>query len=340
MARSIFAFTRLKCGRAARSRVRRLSAQPCRPAAALACLLVLLFLLPPAPFSPVSRARAQAARNDEERLLEVGSHRARTKPAIGGEVLKVVSYNIRWRGGEDLRELIRLLREDTEIGGADIIGLQEVDRAKRRTNHTNTAKLIAEELGLNYAWAAPPPEKADKEEETGVALFSPHPLADVQRLILPHEGPNKRRRAAVGATVMVGTTPVRAYSVHAETRMPLDKKVEHWRAVLDDMSHHPQVGHVVVVGDFNTIKGKDVRAARKLFAEAGFTTPFPDNRSTWRTFIFDLKLDWLWLRGFEHVDHGIDKEVGLSDHWPLWATVRLRQREGGAPADGNRAGTN
>ncbi|HZI17051.1 MAG TPA: endonuclease/exonuclease/phosphatase family protein [Pyrinomonadaceae bacterium] len=306
------------------------------PRAAAACALVLLTLLLPSPLSPAP-VRAQQGADGGERLLEVSARRGAAPPvASGREVLKVVSYNIRWRGGDDLRELIRLLREDPEIGGADIIGLQEVDRDKRRTKNTNTARLIAEELGLNYAWAAPPTEKGEKEEETGVALFSPHPLSDVSRLVLPHEGPNGRRRAAVGATVLVGDVPVRAYSVHAETRMPLEKKVEHWRAVLEDAARHPQVGHAVVVGDFNTIKGKDVRAARKLFADAGFTTPFPDDRSTWRTFVFDLKLDWLWLRGFEHAEHGIDKQVGLSDHWPLWATVKLR-RAAEPPA---AAGTN
>jgi endonuclease/exonuclease/phosphatase family metal-dependent hydrolase len=266
-----------------------------------------------------------------ERLLEVGSARAameRSGAARANGEIKIVSYNIRWRGGEDLQKLIRLLREDPEIGGADIIGLQEVDRDKKRTKNTNTVKLIAEALGLHYAWAAPPANAGSEEEETGVALLSPHAMTNVERLVLPHEGPNKRKRAAIGATILVGATAVRAYSVHAETRMPLEKKVEHWRAVLEDLRRHSQIKHAVVVGDFNTIKGKDVRAARRLFAEAGFTTPFPDDRSTWRTFIINLKLDWLWLRGFEHAEHGIDKEVGLSDHWPLWVRARLDAKPG------------
>jgi endonuclease/exonuclease/phosphatase family metal-dependent hydrolase len=284
------------------------------------------------PLSPAGGAQTQAGGGRDDKLLEVGHRRAAGGATAGGretlrghETLRVVSYNIRWRGGEDLRELIRLLRDDPEIGGADIIGLQEVDRNKRRTKNTNTARLIAEELNLNYAWAAPPAGKEADEEETGVALFSPHPLSDVSRLVLPHEGPNKRRRAAVGATIRAGEISVRAYSVHAETRMPLEKKIEQWRAVLEDAERHP-TSHAVVTGDFNTIKGKDVRAARKLFADAGFTTPFPDDRSTWRTFVFDLKLDWLWLRGFEHAEHGIDKRVEFSDHWPLWATVKLPKR--------------
>ncbi|MDQ3806128.1 MAG: hypothetical protein M3416_20145, partial [Acidobacteriota bacterium] len=116
--------------------------------------------------------------------------------------MKIVSYNIRWRGGEELQEVIELLRADPEVGGAAIIGLQEVDRDKERTKNVNTARAIADALRMHYAWAAPP-SKEGKEEETGVALLSPHPLSDAVRIVLPHEGPGGRRRVAVGATVHV-----------------------------------------------------------------------------------------------------------------------------------------
>jgi hypothetical protein len=58
-------------------------------------------------------------------LLEIGSASKPVKPQDAPSELKIVSYNIRWRGGQDLRELIGLLRDDPEIGGASIIGLQE-----------------------------------------------------------------------------------------------------------------------------------------------------------------------------------------------------------------------
>ncbi|HEX5708833.1 MAG TPA: endonuclease/exonuclease/phosphatase family protein, partial [Pyrinomonadaceae bacterium] len=274
------------------------------------------------------------------------------------------SYNIRYRSGRDLERLIALLKADDEIGGASIIGLQEVDRSKKRTKFTNTVRVMAEALGMHYVWAAPPnPRPKDdaktdagakpvknrkredkdddkddddddddgddddddgsKEEETGVAILSRYPLSDVSRLVLAHEGPNRRRRAAVGATVRVGSEEVRFYSVHAETRMPVERKVEHWRTVLEDLSQHARLRRVVVVGDFNTIKEKDVRAARKLFTDAGFATPFEDDRATFKVVFFDFKLDWIWLRGFESVAYGIDKSIGLSDHWPLWVKVKL-----------------
>jgi len=268
-------------------------------------------------------------------LLEVGGEHAPAKPGDAPAELKIVSYNIRYRAGDELKQLITLLKEDPEIGGAHVIGLQEVDRNRKRTGNVNTARQLADALGMRYAWAAPPDADEDGEEETGVAILSAFPMSDVTRILLTHEGPDGRRRVAVGATLHVGKTALRVYSVHAETRMPLEKKVEHWRAVLEDLRLHPKVAGAVVVGDFNTIKEKDVKAARRLFSQEGFTTPIPDDRSTWKTFIVELKLDWLWLRGLEARSHGIDKEVGLSDHWPLWVTFKLANKpEANAAAAG------
>src|ERR1044071_1147844 len=225
---------------------------------------------------PARRVRADDG-GKEPVLLEVGGDVKSDKPLPAPAELKVVSYNIRYRAGDDLKQLIKLLKEDPEIGGAHVIGLQEVDRNKRRTGNVNTARQLAEGLGMRYAWAAPPDAEEDGEEETGVAILSVFPLADVTRILLTHEGPEGRRRVAVGATLEVGKTSVRVYSVHAETRMPVEKKVEHWQAVLEDLRLHKGAAAAIVLGDFNTIKGKDVKAARRLFTQAGFTTPLDDD---------------------------------------------------------------
>ncbi len=267
-------------------------------------------------------------------LLETGSAERLLPAHPAPTEIKVVSYNMRYRAGSDLDELIELLKTDMEVGGAALIGLQECDRNRKRTGNVNTARVMAERLGMHYVWAAPPnarpkdekKNKAEKEqeEETGVAILSPYPMRDVERIILTHEGPNRRRRAAIGATVRIGERDVRVYSVHAETRMPVEKKIEHWRAVLEDLARHSQIKHTIVLGDFNTIKGKEVRAARRLFTEHGFTTPFDDDE-TFKVFFLDFKLDWVWLRGVTNIEHGIDKKIGLSDHWPLWLKVKLAE---------------
>ncbi|MGB9181988.1 MAG: endonuclease/exonuclease/phosphatase family protein [Pyrinomonadaceae bacterium] len=258
--------------------------------------------------------------------FETGSASKVRVRASSPEEIKIISYNIRWRSGEELRRIIRLLDTDTALGQAAIIGLQEVDRNKRRTGNANTVRLMAEELGMYYAWAAPP-VKEGKEEETGVAILSAYPLTDVRRIVLPVEGPGGRRRVALGATALIGGKPLRFYSVHAETRISTKRKTEQLRAVLDDLSQFPNIERAIVLGDFNTWQGDALSETSKLFQDARFETPFPNDQSTFATRtivgIFDFKLDWIWLRNLKATTFGIERKIEISDHYPLWLNVKL-----------------
>src|SRR5215211_9089015 len=190
--------------------------------------------------------------NNDAPLLESGQAATIRKQTSTPTEIKVISYNIRWRSGDDLQTLIKLLQEDPEIGGASILALQEVDRHKKRTGHNNTAKIIADGLGMYYAWAAPPAAKPTDEEETGVAILSVYPLSDVHRIVLPHDGPNKRRRVALGATVEIDKRQWRVYTAHAETRLSFDKKLEQFKALLDVLAQYPSHMPAVIMGDLNT----------------------------------------------------------------------------------------
>jgi endonuclease/exonuclease/phosphatase family metal-dependent hydrolase len=260
-------------------------------------------------------------------LLEEGKGTTLRKQTTASQEIKVVSYNIRWRSGKELKKIIKVLQDDPEVGGAAILALQEVDRRKKRSGHNNTAKMIADELGLHYAWAAPPAPKPTDEEETGVAILSVYPLSDVRRIVLPHEGPNRRRRVAVGATAEVNNKPWRVYSVHGETRLDFDKKLEQFKAVLQDLAQYPPDTPAVIMGDFNTWEAGAGRKIIKFFGDAGFKTPFGE-RPTFRQRVLlvpiELELDWVWLRGLEPVSYGIDRKIEISDHWPLWTNVKFK----------------
>lgn len=262
--------------------------------------------------------------NSEAHLLEVGqASKIRSAPA--SSEFKLVSYNIRWRGGKELRQLARLFKDDAEIGGAAVLCLQEVDRNRKRTGNKNSVKMLAEELGMYYAWAAPPVPKSDQEEETGVAILSLYPLSQVHRIVLPHAGPGKRRRVALGATVTLGKTSLRVYSVHSETRIPVGKKLDQMRAVLADLNQYPKSMSSVVVGDFNTWEQDAVLKTQKLFESNNFHTPFDEQPTFFKRVLFvslDLKLDWIWLRNIENSSYGVSREIELSDHWPLWVVLK------------------
>jgi endonuclease/exonuclease/phosphatase family metal-dependent hydrolase len=264
--------------------------------------------------------------HNDTSLLESGQATTLRKQTSTPTEIKVISYNIRWRSGDDLKTLIKLLQEDPEIGGASILALQEVDRHKKRTGHNNTAKVIADALGMHYAWAAPPTANPNDEEETGVALLSFYPLSDVHRIVLPNPGPGKRRRVALGATIELPNHRWRVYSAHAETRIKMDKKLEQYKAVLDDLAHFPADMPAIIMGDFNTWEPNVGGKVSKLFSNAGLKTPFGDQSTFRRKVLFvpiELKLDWVWMRGLEAATFGIDRKVEVSDHYPLWTNVKM-----------------
>ncbi|MGI9067025.1 MAG: endonuclease/exonuclease/phosphatase family protein [Pyrinomonadaceae bacterium] len=288
-----------------------------------------LLFTAPFKFAPGNSTDSECRqRHSESHLLEIGhASKMRTVTESPSEV-RVVSYNIRWRGGEELRQLAQLFKDDPEIGGAAILGLQELDRNKKRTGNKNTAKFLAEELGMYYAWAAPPVPKSEEEEETGVVILSSYPLSQVQRIVLPHEGPGRRRRVALGATVTMGKTSLRVYSVHSETRISVDRKLDQMKAVFGDLANYPRGMPAVVLGDFNTWEQDAVAKTSKLFTAENFHTPFDEQATFFRRVLFvsvDLKLDWIWLRNLEHSSYGVNRRIELSDHWPLWVVLRTRR---------------
>ena len=261
----------------------------------------------------------------DEPLLETGKAASIKRQTPNPVEIKVLSYNIRWRSGDDLNAMIKLFRDDPEIGGAKILALQEVDRSKKRSGNHNTAKLIADALGMNYVWAAPPAVKATDEEETGVAILSVYPLSDVHRIVLPNTGPGGRHRVALGATVEIDNRRWRVYSAHTETRIPISKKLEQFKAVLDDLAHYPTNMPAIIMGDLNTWEPNADSKTSKFFLDAGLKTPFGGEATFKRRVLFvpiELKLDWVWLRGLEASTCGIDRKVEISDHWPLWTNIK------------------
>ena len=259
-------------------------------------------------------------------LLETGQAAKLIAPSAAANEITVVSYNIRWRTGTDLNRISEWLKSKRAL----IIALQEVDRARERTGNKHNARELAEGLGMYYAWAAPPAIKEDKEEETGVELLSAYPLSDVKRIVLPHKGPGGRLRVALGATIKLEKSHVRVYSVHSETRISTSQKVEQFRAVLQDLARFPRSTPAIIMGDLNSWEPATVKSVRKLFAEAGFNTPFPDDESTFQRdlafFDLKLKLDWIWLRGLTARSYGIDRSLTVSDHFPLWTVVAETSR--------------
>ena len=134
---------------------------------------------------------------------------------------------------------------------------------------TQTRRSYWLRIGLYYAWAAPPTAKTGEEEETGVADRSAYPLADVRRIVLPHEGQVIGVGVAFGASIKAGDVEIRVYSAHAETRISMDKKLDQLSALLKDLKSDNQQTPAIIMGDFNTWQSDAAPSIIKLFSMPG-----------------------------------------------------------------------
>jgi len=196
--------------------------------------------------------------------------------------MEFVTYNIQY--GKGLDNQINLDRIVSEVTGADVIALQEVERFWPRSGMTDQVKELTERLS-HYYWVYGPgvdvhlPNTAPKLNQRcqfGNMILSKSPILFSRHHLLPKRGstgPTSIQRSAMEATIDLGETRIRITSVHlthlsSVTRMPQVQKLLniHRKAVFEgapvsgdiavlnmpeqfDDQHVPT--HAIMMGDFN-----------------------------------------------------------------------------------------
>lgn len=234
-----------------------------------------------------------------------------------GEVpaaIRIVSYNVQL--GRKLEQILALFRTHPELSRADVLALQEVVRDPRASG----ARILAERLGFDYVYL---PGKRKGDREIGLALLSRYPLRDIERIVLPQERRrNDLPRVALGATLAIGATQIRIYTVHVQALVPRDMKVRQIGAVLQSALRQA-TPYRLIVGDFNTLTRGDWRAVDRLLREAGFFSALPGSTWTYRRLLIRMTLDWIYVQNMRVLGYGVAQEVTASDHRPIWAEVAL-----------------
>jgi endonuclease/exonuclease/phosphatase family metal-dependent hydrolase len=249
----------------------------------------------------------------EESFLEMGSFASESGSAP--ETIRIVTYNVHGPLPQDIEAVYSVLNEDEQLQDAHIWALQEV-----RTDTTrNFTRYMAERLGMHYAHAIARPRGGGWE---GLAFLSRFPIAEAQRLELPHLDTGERLRIGLFVTILVGNKAIRLCNVHLPIRMDHDKRAEQLRLILDCLDRH-QLSAQVILGDFNTITGGLRRLYHQILEKRGFRTPFEGHAKTYQKYFFlRFKLDWIYLRGLESHNQGIEQKVKASDHRPVWVDLR------------------
>jgi endonuclease/exonuclease/phosphatase family metal-dependent hydrolase len=280
------------------------------------------------------------------------------------ETLVVASYNIRYAVGSFLitgsigrrlglalpgrrprlvaRHLKRAalaLADGRRLPAADILALQEADRSTARAGGHDIARVLAKEMQMHYARAAPshlPGEEPksrqwylDFEEQisptdtgdTGVAILSRLPFAKVARVDLPWSECAWRPRLALAATIQNGERPLHIFNSHIDPHAAIEGQLEQHVVILERAEELS--GATLLLGDFNTLSKRSCLEMRRLLESKGFTTPFPTRTATWRAGLIRLHTDWIFVRGAKVKRWGVARGLGVSDHWPIWAEIDL-----------------
>jgi len=220
---------------------------------------------------------------------------------------------------------------------ADILALQEADKRTVRTGGHHVAKELASQLGMHWTHApagiprgvAPVKRQwwLDFEEpiglhdsgDTGVALLSRLPLADLERIDLPWQECPWRPRLAMAATVSLGPHELRLFNAHVDPHAASDGQL----AQLEVIAAKAEATTLpsIILGDFNTLSRRKCQLTRGFLEARGYTTPFPTGTSTWRGGGLLMHADWIFSRGVQIGRRGVAKPLNVSDHWPIWVEV-------------------
>jgi endonuclease/exonuclease/phosphatase family metal-dependent hydrolase len=135
-----------------------------------------------------------------------------------GRPLTVMTYNIHHGAGVDGVLDLERIAVLIEQSGADVIGLQEVDRHwSERSNWVDQPAWFAERLKMHYGYAAnldlPPLNPGEPNRQYGTAILSRYPIKDFTNTLLPKYPAGEQRGLAV-ATIKVRGADLRFANTH------------------------------------------------------------------------------------------------------------------------------
>jgi endonuclease/exonuclease/phosphatase family metal-dependent hydrolase len=237
------------------------------------------------------------------------------QPAIEGEPLKVLAYNIHHGEGMDsIVDLQRVADLITELD-VDIVTLQEVDSMTVRTGMVDQTRALADLTGMSAAFG----RFMDYDGGAyGMAVLSRWPMTEATNWTLP-DGPEPRSALAVRVqspasgreAIVIG---IHLYGTNAERLAQFMALQDHLRG---------ETAPIVLAGDFNSTPGSEVMDHLSI----GWTiAPKGADHMSFPSYAPDREIDFIVYRPTDawHVEEQrlLDEPV-MSDHRPLVATIVL-----------------
>jgi endonuclease/exonuclease/phosphatase family metal-dependent hydrolase len=263
----------------------------------------------------------------DDQIHAIDGEPARIASSAPAGRLTVVTWNV--EQGSRYDAILSTLRAQN----ADVILLQEVDRFCRRSGGRDVARDLARALDMNWVDAGEFQEigeaRGDVAATTGQAILSRHPIDHASVIVFERQSglrwrvnpvqPRRGGRIALHAR----SAGIDFYDVHLESSGADAVRRAQVTDVLGDDARAAGAA-AVIGGDFNNTASA-VGPLLAAVGRHGFTDALgPGTRETSER--HRHAIDWLFARGVSRASGDVLRLDGISDHFPLVATLDVGAR--------------
>jgi endonuclease/exonuclease/phosphatase family metal-dependent hydrolase len=240
--------------------------------------------------------------------------------------LNVVTFNIHSARAPDGSVHLGTIAHALSAWHPDVVLLQEVDRGRIWTGRVDMPTVLADRLGMT--WAFGDNVRRSATNQYGTAILSRYPILNARNVSLPAP-PGTQQRGLLHVTIDANGIPVSVYGTHLENGSRV-ARLKQIRAIAPILAADPRPE--IFGGDLNSTPNSQVFAvARRVVSDTwqsvgigpGWTHPAGAPH---------IRIDYLFYRGGSGVDvQPVRAEVlppALSDHRAVRATYRVSTGHG------------
>lgn len=246
--------------------------------------------------------------------------------------VRVVTFNVHF--GKNLAKIVKAFAFNPNLAIADIIFFQEIEN--RRSQNKSQTKQLARALGLNFIYV--PSRALSMGRGThGLAVLSRFPLSGTEAIKLPvYKLLRMRPRIAIASEVEVFGEKVKIYNVHLNGPLNYSERIKQLQTVIDHLKMGKSGQPVILGGDFNTIPlitlantmipifyHNQKRKFNSFLRKNGFQTNCEKAGHTMRRGLVMFQLDGIYPKNARVANFGVERSVKVSDHYPLWADIKI-----------------
>jgi endonuclease/exonuclease/phosphatase family metal-dependent hydrolase len=252
------------------------------------------------------------------------------KVALPSRDLTLVSYNVHF--GKKTASLRDIFSSEPNLAAADIILFQEIEHHMEEV--IPRAERIAESLGYHCLYAPGEPKKRNGTH--GLAILSRLPILDYEVMPLSRYKLlfRPRARIALRATLKAGDKTLHVCNIHLDLPINIKERIEQIKPVIEQLKTS-EADAVVFAGDLNTspvrwlshgiplFYSDQRRKVKSFLQENNFQASCEDGQYTFEAGLLRTRLDGIYTKGVSVLDYGIERQVDISDHKPLWVKFKI-----------------